>query len=178
MLFRSAHVDFLASDRLEGRDTGSTGERLASEYIADQLGRVGVTPLPGQASMFLPFEFTGGTRDGGSTLSVTSSTPARTVSGTETIQALSFSDDATVSGPVVFAGYGLVVPESQGFGYDSYVGLDVRDKIVLVLHYFPEDAEPTAKAMLARYSDLRYKALNARQRGAKGLLVEIGRAHV
>ena len=81
---------------------------------------------------------------------------------------------ADFEGEVVFAGYGLVVPESQGFGYDSYVGLDVKDKIVLVLHYFPEDAEPTAKAMLARYSDLRYKALNARQRGARGLLVAIG----
>jgi hypothetical protein len=169
-----AHVTYLASDRLEGRDTGSMGELLASEYISGQLARSGVRPLPGQSSLFLPFSFTGGTRDGGSSLTVTSATPARALSGPEVVQALSFSDDATVTGPVVFAGYGLVVPESQGFGYDSYVGLDVKDKIVLVLHYFPEDAEPTAKAMLARYSDLRYKALNARQRGARGLLVAIG----
>ena len=51
-----------------------------------------------------------------------------------------------VSGPVVFAGYGLVVPESQNFGYDSYAGLDVKDKIVLVLHYFPEDTDAKTKA--------------------------------
>ena len=57
------------------------------------------------------------------------------------MQALSFSDDAKVTAPLVFAGYGLVVPESQNFGYDSYAGLDVKDKIVLVLHYFPEDAD-------------------------------------
>ena len=90
------------------------------------------------------------------------------------MQALSFSDDATINGPVVFAGYGLVVPESQGFGYDSYAGLDVKDKIVLVLHYFPEDTDAKTKAALARYSDLRYKALAARQHGAKGLLIVIG----
>ncbi len=90
------------------------------------------------------------------------------------IQALSFSDNGEVSGPVVFAGYGIVVPDSQDFGYDSYATLDVKDKIVLVLRYFPEDADQKTKGILARYSDLRYKAMAARQRGAKALLVVTG----
>jgi hypothetical protein len=79
-----------------------------------------------------------------------------------------------VSGPVVFAGYGIVVPDSQNFGYDSYATLDVKDKVVLVLRYFPEDAEPKTKGILARYSDLRYKAMAARQRGARAVLVATG----
>jgi len=87
---------------------------------------------------------------------------------------LSFSEDATVEGEVVFAGYGLVVPESANFGYDSYAGLDVKDKIVLVLRYFPEDADPKTKSALAGYADLRYKANAARQRGAKAMLVVTG----
>jgi hypothetical protein len=170
-----AAVEFLASDRLDGRASGSAGERLAGEYIAQQLARAGAKPLPGHADMFLPFEFTAGTRDGGSTITIRRDGAApRTLNDAMQVQALSFSDDAQVSGPLVFAGYGLVVPNSQDFGYDSYAGLDVKDKIVLVLHYFPEDAEPTVKATLARYSDLRYKALAARQRGAKGLLVVTG----
>src|SRR6185369_16594566 len=89
-------------------------------------------------------------------------------------QALSFSDDAEVSGSVVFAGYGIVVPESQNFGYDSYAGLDVKDKVVAVLRYFPEDADQKTRGILARYSDLRYKALAARQHGAKALIVVTG----
>ena len=44
----------------------SDGERLAGDYIAAQLARVGAKPLPGKADMFLPFEFTAGSRDGGS----------------------------------------------------------------------------------------------------------------
>jgi peptidase M28-like protein/PDZ domain-containing protein/PA domain-containing protein len=170
-----APVEFLASDRLEGRDTGSPGERMAGDYIAMQLARAGAKPLPGHRDMFAPFDFTAGTRDGGSTLTLRgndSSTQA--FRGADQVQALSFSDDAMVSAPVVFAGYGLAVPESQNFGYDSYAGLDVKDKIVLVLHYFPEDTDAKTKAALARYSDLRYKALAARQRGAKGLLIVIG----
>jgi peptidase M28-like protein/PDZ domain-containing protein/PA domain-containing protein len=66
------------------------------------------------------------------------------------------------------------VPESQNFGYDSYATLDVKDKIVLVLRYFPEDADQKTRGILARYADLRYKAMAARQRGAKALLVVTG----
>ena len=146
-----AAVEFLASDRLEGRDTGSPGERLAGDYIAMQLARAGAKPLPGRRDMFMPFEFTAGTRDGGSTLTLHGAgNSTQAFRGTEQVQALSLSDDATVNGPVVFAGYGLVVPESQNFGYDSYAGLDVKDKIVLVLHYFPEDTDAKTKATLAR----------------------------
>jgi Zn-dependent M28 family amino/carboxypeptidase len=79
-----------------------------------------------------------------------------------------------VSGPVVFAGYGLATPPSQGFSYDSYQGLDVKDKVVVVLRYFPEDADQQTRAAVARYSDLRYKAQAARQRGAKALVVITG----
>ena len=75
---------------------------------------------------------------------------------------------------MVFAGYGLVVPDSQDFGYDSYAGLDVKDKVVVILRYFPEDAEPKTKAILARYSDLRFKARAARQHGAKAMIVVTG----
>ena len=167
-------VEFLASDRLEGRDTGSPGERMAGDYIAMQLARAGAKPLPAHRDMFMPFEFTAGTRDGGSTLTIRGGGGQQAFRDPEQVQALSFSDDATINGPVVFVGYGLVVPESQGFGYDSYAGLDVKDKIVLVLHYFPEDTDAKTKAALARYSDLRYKALAARQHGAKGLLIVIG----
>jgi hypothetical protein len=145
-----AAVEFLASDRLEGRDTGSPGERMAGDYIAMQLARIGAKPLPGRRDMFMPFEFTAGTRDAGSTLTTRGTAGASQAwRGAEQVQALSFSDDATVSAPVVFAGYGLVVPESQGFAYDSYAGLDVKDKIVLVLHYFPEDTDAKTKAALA-----------------------------
>jgi hypothetical protein len=125
--------------------------------------------LPGRDSLQIPFEFTSGVNDQGSTLSVSDwEAPPGSVRG------LSFSDNGQVSGGLVFAGYGITVPESQDFGYDSYFGLDVKDKIVLVLRYFPEDAATEVKSVLARYSGLRFKAMNARDRGAKGLLVVSG----
>jgi hypothetical protein len=167
-----AHVEALASERFEGRLAGSNGERLAAEYIVRQLDVIGARPLPGLADYRLPFEFTAGTSDGGSSVSVGEQSGADNPAWR--IQSLSFSDNAEVTGSAVFAGYGIVVPDSQSFGYDSYVGLDVRDKIVVVLRYFPEDADADTKSILARYSGLRFKAMAARQRGAKALLVVTG----
>jgi hypothetical protein len=69
-----------------------------------------------------------------------------------------------------------VVPESQALGYDSYAGLDVKDRVVVVLRYFPEEADTKTKTILARYADLRYKAQAARQRGARALVVITGPA--
>jgi Zn-dependent M28 family amino/carboxypeptidase len=169
------HVQTLASEKFEGRMAGSAGEKLAAEYIAGELTRLGARPLPGQTDLFHTFEFTAGTKDAGSSITVMRpGQDPRLFITTTHVQALSFSDTAEATGEVVFAGYGLVVPESQNFGYDSYVGLDVKDKVVLVLRYFPEDADLNTRAILARYSDLRYKAMAARQRGAKALLVVTG----
>ena len=165
-----AYVETLASDRFAGREAGSTGEQQAGDYIAAQLARIGAGPLPGRQDVFMSFDFTAGSRDGGSQLS----SGAQRFSAPADVVALSFSDDGTVSAPAVFAGYGIVVPEAQNFGYDSYATLDVKDKAVVVLRYFPEDADKETKSILARYSDLRYKALAARQRGAKALLVVTG----
>jgi Zn-dependent M28 family amino/carboxypeptidase len=161
------HVETLASTKLEGRLAGSNGERLASEYLVAELKKMGAKPLPGQRDFRLPFEFTAGTKDGGSTITLAKEMPGGA-------RALSFSDNGDVSGPVVFAGYGIVVPESQDFGYDSYATLDVKDKIVLVLRYFPEDADQKTRGILSRYQDLRYKAMAARQHGAKAMLIVTG----
>ena len=164
------YVETLASERFGGREAGSSGERLAGDYLAAQLSRIGAKPLPGRNSLFLPFEFTAGSRDGGSRVAVGSTT----FTAPQDVLAMSFSDDTQITGPAVFAGYGIVVPESQNFGYDSYATLDVKDTVVVVLRYFPEDADQQTRAILARYSDLRYKAMAARQRGAKALLVVTG----
>ena len=173
------HVEYLADPRLEGRLTGSAGGELASAYVAERLAAMGALPLPGQDDLLLEFEFTAGTRDDGSSLSLRGTAakaerPEAKWSEVEEVQALSFSDNGSVSGPVVFAGYGLSLPDDEGFGYDSYVGLDVEDKIVLVLRYVPEDVEQDERATLARYSGLRYKALHARELGARAIVLVTG----
>jgi len=49
-----AHTRYLADDRLEGRGTGSRGERLAALYIADQLARLGIPGAAPDGGYFQP----------------------------------------------------------------------------------------------------------------------------
>ena len=118
------HIETLASEKLDGRLTGSAGERLAADYIVSQLQRIGAKTVPGLPDYRVPFQFTAGNRDGGSSLSIKSETAgiaaaAGSASGQNDsapgARALSFSDNAEVEGPVVFAGYGIVVPGQPGF---------------------------------------------------------------
>ncbi len=170
------HVETLASDEFEGRLTGSEGAALAADYIIGQLRSMGAVPLPGQASFRLPFEIISGVNDTGSSLTLRGEASDQDfdVQGADQVQGLTFSDNGEVSGAVVFAGYGITVPESQGYPYDSYANLDVEDKVVLVLRYSPEEVERETQAILSGYSNLRYKAMRARELGAKALLVVTG----
>src|SRR5688572_26216120 len=65
-----SHVETLAGEKFAGREAGSDGERLAADYIAAQLVRIGARPLPGRSDMLLPFEFIAGSRNGNTTLAV------------------------------------------------------------------------------------------------------------
>ncbi len=174
-----ADVEYLAAAALEGRLTGSRGAQLAAEYIAAQLQRAGLKPLGDDGRYFQQFEFTSGikTVPGKNNLSVT--VPGGYVGELvfkpeEDFRPLSFTANGQFEGEVVFAGYGLKVPAASGRGYDSYAGLDVSNKIALVLRYVPEDVEPKRRQELNLYAGLRYKAMIARERGAKALLVVTG----
>jgi Tol biopolymer transport system component len=174
-----AEVGYLASDALEGRMTGSRGARLAADYIAANLKQDGLRPLGGKGSFFQEFEFTAGvnvvTNENKLAVFRPGAPPSETRFEPERdFRPLALTANGEVEGPVVFAGYGLSIPGQPGEGYHSYAGLDVTNKIVLVLRYVPESVEPKRRQELNRYAGLRYKALIAREHGAKALLVVTG----
>src|SRR4029453_10232220 len=79
------HVQTLASDKFEGRLTGSPGEKLAADYLIAELKRIGAKPLPGMTDFRMPFTFTAGSKDGGSKLTL----GGRDVTGADNVLALS-----------------------------------------------------------------------------------------
>ena len=54
------HIGYLADDKLEGRRTGSQGERLAYEYIRKQFSKAGLQPKAGNGSWIQEFEVNDG----------------------------------------------------------------------------------------------------------------------
>jgi hypothetical protein len=75
---------------------------------------------------------------------------------------------------IAFVGYGITAPERQ---YDDYAGVDARGKAVLVLRYEPGNRDSTSAfdgTRLTSYADFRWKAWNAQNHGAVGVLFAIG----
>jgi hypothetical protein len=82
---------------------------------------------------------------------------------------------------VFFAGYGIETPDEAADSagkklepYSSYAHLEVKDQWVMVLRYLPEGIDKDRRNELMRYASLRYKAMTARQKGARGLIVVSG----
>ena len=172
------HVAFLASDELEGRRTGSKGIRMAAKYIREQLVASGLEPLGSDDDSYdHTFEFTGGVE----LVKPDNKMILRGHTGEDhsfdldkDFRPLAFSANGQIEGEVVFAGYGLTKPGKLGVGYNSYGDLKVKDKIVMVLRYVPEEISVDRRQELNRYAGLRYKALIARNNGAKALLIVTG----
>lgn len=51
-----AHIQFLAHNLLEGRESGERGGHLAAHYVASHFRRLGLQPLGKKGSFLLPFE--------------------------------------------------------------------------------------------------------------------------
>ena len=175
-----AHIVRLAGQAMEGRLTGTRGEKLATRYVADLFERYGLEPAGNDGTFFQPFEYTAGAELGPNNMMQRHADDGDAVSMApdRDWRPLAFSSVGSFGpAPVVFAGYGITAPpdEQQKWDeYDSYAHLDVTDKWVMVLRYMPEDLPAPRRQQLARYAGLRYKAMVARDRGAVGLIVVSG----
>ncbi len=166
----------LAAPEMKGRGAGSPELEKAAQYIARQFQAAGLQPLHG-GSYLQPL-----TVSIGATLGPNNLFEVRSAAGAEKLRAgedylpFSFSSRSNVAGGVVFAGYGITAPE---YNYDDYSNLDVKDKIVLVLRHEPQEFD-TKSVFLAkdftRHAELINKAINARNRGARALLIVSDRA--
>ncbi|MCH2187616.1 M28 family peptidase, partial [Myxococcota bacterium] len=176
-----AHVEALASDITEGRLTGTSGEKIATSYVARVFRSIGLEPAGENGSYFQNFGFTAGVSLGAGNAFTLENTSSQTNSR-ENFQVdidwrpFAFSAEGAVPpSEVVYAGYGIVAPAAEGQrAIDSYADLDVENRWVLVFRYVPEQLSPESRQHLHRYSSLRHKAMVARDRGARGLLVVSG----
>ena len=168
-----AHVKYLASDELEGRLAGTEGNRKAAAYIADQMKLYGLKPGGDSGTYFQTFDFVASVKLGKSnacSLEGKGIEKGKIDLKTETdFRPLGFTSNASVSGPVLFAGYGISAPDAR---YDDYKDLDVNGKIVVVLRYGPDGNDMHSD--LNKYTSLRNKARTAREKGAKAIIVITG----
>ena len=167
------HVAYLCRDELAGRRTGTRGEKLATAYVAAYFNHLGLKPCGETDTYFQEFSFTAGVSLGEKNRLQWKGKSYRVDDDWRPIAFSATGKPAPA--PLVFAGYGIVSPgESVRDGYDAYGPLNVKDQWVVVFRFLPEDISPEQRQKLARYSNLRSKAMVARDKGARGLIVVTG----
>lgn len=167
-------VKSLTTPAMEGRGDGTRGLTRAAHLLEQHYRKLGLKSA-GTNSYFQPFTVVTGAKLKSGRNRVVSEDGAgkRELKLNQDFTPFSFSSSGAASAPVVFAGFGATAEE---FGYDDYAGLDVKDKIVLVLRYEPAFfAEKSGNQGLTRHAQLITKAINARNHGAKALVLVNGK---
>ncbi|RAK62915.1 M28 family peptidase [Hymenobacter edaphi] len=163
-----AHIQYLADDKLRGRQPGTEGYQMAVDYVTKQLQSFGVKPAGDNGSYVQKVRLRRAFVQPEPLLALIEDkkvpTPLRP--GEDFVyypnpeQAKVFQET-----PLVFAGYGISAPELK---YDDYQGLDVQGKIVLVVRGAPKSFPST---IAAASQDLLMIMQNAAKHGAVGVLV-------
>jgi Zn-dependent M28 family amino/carboxypeptidase len=132
------HVQVLADDNMEGRETGSPGLRRAEAYIVDQLTKAGLQPA-GSNGFYQPVKFVQREIDESrsSAALVRDGKPEPLTLGEDAFFSTRVDLGAEeITAPLVFIGYGLRVPEK---GFDDFAGLDLKGKVAVFLSGSPEE---------------------------------------
>lgn len=172
-----AKIAYLASDELRGRGSGEPGNEKAAQFVAEEFTRDGLKPMgttqerdpnavTDGSGYFQPFPFIAGRAVGKENrLQVRLNGVLTTYRIGQDFEPSGVSGAGSADGTVVFVGYGIHAPQAN---HDDYKGIDVKNKIVLLLPGVPKD-DPHSP--LAEFGDIRRKAVSARELGATAVLV-------
>jgi hypothetical protein len=167
-----APIKFLASDQLKGRANGTPQLDLAAKYIAAHFRKFRLKPAGDNGTYLQGFSLVVGAKLGRKNVAVFErGATSATLKVRQNFVPLSFSANATVEAPLVFAGYGITAPE---YHYDDYQGLDATGRVAIVLRHEPqEDDEHSVFAgkQLTSHAGIVNKAINAKNHGAKAMIL-------
>ena len=160
------HIEYLASDKLEGRRTGSQGANEAARYIADEFKRIGLKPTQREVSLsrargavghydshLQPFPYVAGVElgkhnelsfrlvpnPGSKQVPASSTSSSRFVVGEDWMPLGLSSQGRVEKSPAIFVGYGIT---SNELNYDDYAHGKASGKIAIAFAGTPDGAEP------------------------------------
>ncbi len=187
------HVSYLASEKLEGRRTGTTGASEAARYLANEFKRLDLKQIPTEVSLsrergavgfhnsyLQPFPYVSGIDLGRTNelrFRIVANPSAKGIPlKKDSIGALVLGQDwmplgISTSGklnnlPGVWVGYGITATE---LNHNDYAPERVAGKLAIAIAGTPDGNNPHGQ--FARYESVRWKAIAARNAGAKALIV-------
>ncbi len=161
-----AHVGFLASDEMKGREAGTPEYDIAARYVAAQFETMGLKPAGAKDGFIQPVPLvTFRAANEGSVKLIRGATETALEFGVDYLPGSSpLAAELTKDAPLVFVGFGVVAPQ---FKRNDYAGLDVKGKIVVMLAGAPSSL-PTEER--AHYGNVVSKRVLAAERGAVGII--------
>ncbi|WP_082441572.1 M28 family metallopeptidase [Sphingomonas sp. Leaf33] len=162
-----AHVMFLASDAMKGRDAGSPEYDIAAQYVASQFYAAGLRPMGDEGSYLqkVPLITVKAKDQGSFTYQPAKGAAVPMTFGKDYVPGANPSNPATkVDAGLAFVGFGIVEPGSKR---DDYAGVDVKGKIVLLFGGAPESLHPELRA---HFGSAATKRAIAMAKGAVGVL--------
>ena len=162
-----AHVEFLADDYLQGRDTGSNEYEIAARYVASHFNQFGLKPAGEDNSWFqsVPFIKTRVNKDSiGLTLHTDGADQSLEYPQEFIMGANPNSNADKLTASLVFVGYGINAP---ALNHNDYEGIDVKGKIVVILSGKPKSFPSELGAHVSSGTE---KSRYAAENGAVGLL--------
>ena len=161
-----SHVEALASDAMEGRDTGSAGHERAAAHVAARFAALGVQP-GGDAGFLqqVPLLSRRVVKERSRIALVRDGQEQPLRLDEDVILGSRTGRSGHVDAGLVFVGYGLSIPEA---GYDDLAGLDLQGKVLVVLNGGSPPGVPASLAAHASAPAQRAEALA--RAGAVGLV--------
>ncbi len=158
-----SHITTLASDKFEGRETGTEGEKLSYQYISEEFKKAGLV-AKGTDGYLQSFTFTAGSALGPKNKLTINSGNLKP--GVDYYPLPYSAQEATVKGKAVLVGAGIVAPS---MGRDDYKDLkDISGKIFVMDYATPEGDNPHSK--WAEFADIRKRIDVAIAAGASGVV--------
>jgi len=162
-----AHLEFIASDYMQGRNFGTEipGLEITADYLKSQCKKMGLKP--GFEDFFQNVEMFSVKPDTtNSILQLYDDNNKLLLESQDFIQEVINLENTVFEGKLVFAGYGW---KDENTGYDDFSGIDVKDKMVLVMTRNREIALDTSKNGWVNEVEVS-KSKNVFGMGAKGII--------
>ncbi len=153
----------LSSNEFEGRGTAQPGADKAARYLADRFAKLGLKPGGDNGTYMQPIKFRSAQVLSESSFKVGE---VALKHGEDYVLVPPYTSETVEStGGIVFVGYGVVSPELKR---DDLAGLELKDKIVIILNGQPAGVDATA---WRRATNPQTRAMNIFVRGAAAMMV-------
>lgn len=168
------HLSVLAADSMEGRETGTKGQKMAAEYLAGQYRQMGLEPAGDNRSYYQRFGLSATKRDSTvfKTFKVEGGTPRLVERSVESEQGTAnyiraFGGSDTLSGEIVYAGFGV---DDLSNSVAHLKGVNLQGKWVLVFQEIPNVVNGDTLINPAIDARRRFGTIIS-QKGAEGILL-------